>query len=258
VPGVASRAHGVAALALRERDCYSGEFGLYHTGTGPTSDPAGNPGPACDPWVSDRPSERSIFTLNTSIMAVGEGNYGRLGRDQQQRYNLANARLQLDPDEQPGAMPEIAPSPDYGRSIDKAFWDRAMVLQAWGAYGPVWSVVHQQLGVRPDLGNGRLEVTPQVPPYEASLAGANIRLGTGSVDVRAARDGHRYTTTVRARVAVRLRLGVTLPLGAKVADVRLDGRPVSYQVRRTNRGLEVVAGAGRPGHGTSTLTVTTS
>jgi hypothetical protein len=208
--------------------------------------------------VSDRPSERSIFTLNTSIMAVGEGNYGRLGRDQQQRYNLANARLQLDPDEQPGAMPEIAPSPDYGRSIDKAFWDRAMVLQAWGTYGAVWSVVHQQLGVRPDLGNRRLEVTPQVPPYEARLAGANIRLGRGSVDVLAARDGDRYTTRVRLGVAVRLRLGATLPVGARVGEVRLDGRPVPYQVRRTNRGLEVVVDAGRRAGGTATLRVTGS
>jgi hypothetical protein len=258
VPGIASRGHGVAALALREQACYSGELGLYHTGTGPTSDPAGNPGPSCDPWVSDRPPERSIFTLNTSIMAVGEGNYGRLGRDQQRRYNLANARLQLGPDEQPGAMPEIAPSPDYGRSIDKAFWDRAMVLQAWGAYGAVWSVVHQQLGVRPDLGNGRLEVTPQVPPYQAALSGANIRLGAGSVDVRATHTGRRYTTTVRLGLAVRLRLGATLPLGARVGEVRLDGRPVDHQVRRTNRGLEVVAAAGRRHRGTATLTVTSA
>ena len=102
------------------------------------------------------------------------------------------------------------------------------------------------------------EDDPQVPPYEASLAGANIRLGPGSVDVRAARGGHRYTTTVRTRLAVRLRLGATLPFGAHVVDVRLDGRPVSYQVRRTNRGLEVVANAGRVGAATSTLTVTTS
>jgi hypothetical protein len=199
VPGIASRAHGVAALQLRERDCYSGRFGLYHTGTGPTSDPAGNPGPTCDPWVSDRPSERSNFTLNTSIMAVGEGNYGRLGRTQQ----------------------------------------------------------HQQLGVRPDLGNGRLEVTPQVPPYETSLSGANIRLGSGSVDVLAAHSGHQYTTTARLRVAVRLRLGATLPFGAHIGSVQLNGRPVAYQVRRTNQGLEVVANAGHLTTRTSTLTVTT-
>jgi hypothetical protein len=107
-------------------------------------------------------------------MAVGEGNYGRLGRAQQQRFVDANARLQLAPDEQPGAMPEIAPSPDYGRSIARKFTERAMVLQAWGAYGTAWPVVHQQLGVRPDL--------------EAPIEGRDIRLGAdGSVDVSARR-----------------------------------------------------------------------
>ena len=97
--------------------------------------------------------------------------------DQQQRFTTANRRLQLpDPDEQPGAMPEIAPSPLYGRSVDKKFTERASVLQAWGAYGTAWPVVHQQLGVRPDLGRGRLEVVPQ-PPSAAPIAGSNIRLG---------------------------------------------------------------------------------
>ena len=83
-------------------------------------------------------------------MAVGEGNYGRLGPDQQGRYTAGNRRLMLpQPDEQPGAMPEILPSPDYVRSIDQRLVDRAMVLQAWGAYGTAWPVVRQQLGVGP-------------------------------------------------------------------------------------------------------------
>ena len=94
---------------------------MYHTGTGPTSATGGNTGATCDDHVSEVQSERTIFTLNTAIMAVGEGNYGRLGDDQQRHYTDANAgpatRL---PDEQPGAMPEIAPSPDYGRSIEQA------------------------------------------------------------------------------------------------------------------------------------------
>ena len=105
-------------------------------------------------------------------MAVGEGNYGRLGAQQQRRFTAANRRLQLpDFDEQPGAMPEIAPSPLNGRTIDRSFLERPMVLQAWGAYGTAWPVVHQHLGVRPDLGRGRLEVTPQLPPYEQRIAG---------------------------------------------------------------------------------------
>ena len=61
--------------------------------------------------------EFSIFSLTTSIQAVGEGNFGRLGPGQQQRYTHANAETMFSepatgdtPDEQPGAMPEIFPS----------------------------------------------------------------------------------------------------------------------------------------------------
>ncbi|MGH3664686.1 MAG: glycogen debranching protein [Egibacteraceae bacterium] len=238
VPGMTTRRHGNDALDLRETDCYSGDFGLFHTGA-----------PGCDPAVSERPAEKTIFTLNTAIMAVGEGNYGRLGTDQQRRYTAANQRLQLpNPDEQPGAMPEIAPSPDYGRSINRPFNERAMVLQAWGAYGTVWPVVHQQLGVRPDLGRGRLEVVPQVPPGSPRLRGRNIRLAEGFIDVAAARRDDRYVTTVWVDVALRrLRIGHTVPRHRSVRRVTLDGRAVDYQVRRTNRGNEVTVRAPRGG-----------
>lgn len=53
----------------------------------------------------------------TSIQAVSEGNYGRLGPGQQQRYTHANAETVFSEpatggtiEEQPGAMPEIFPS----------------------------------------------------------------------------------------------------------------------------------------------------
>jgi hypothetical protein len=140
-------------------------------------------------------------------------------------------------------MPEVAPSPAYGRSIDRPFHDRAMVLQAWGNYGMLWPVVHQQLGVRPDLGRGRLEVAPQLPPYEERIAGRNIRLGEGAVDVVAARHGHRARTRVTAEPGLReLMLGHTLAHDAAVDTVMLDGRPVRRPVlRETNRGLEVLA-----------------
>ena len=238
-PGLTTREHGTAALQLRETDCYTGEFGLFHTGSaGCDGGPAGE-------------GEPQVFSLNTAVMAVGEGNYGRLGAGQQRRYTTANRRLQLPvPDEQPGAMPEIAPSPAYGRSIDRPFHDRAMVLQAWGNYGTLWPVVHQQLGVRPDLGRGRLEVTPQLPPYERRIAGRNIRLGRGSVGVVASRVGGTYRTAVEAKLGLRsLTLGATLPLGAHVKRVVLDGREVTGRLRETNRGLEVLADVSRRGGG---------
>jgi hypothetical protein len=78
------------------------------------------------------------------------------------------------------------------------------------------------------------------------VAGQDIRLGDGSADVLAAHDGNRYVTvadTSRTPVTT-LELGHTLPRGAVVASVTLDGRRVTgYETRETNRGLEVTVPA---------------
>jgi hypothetical protein len=168
-----------------------------------------------------------------------------LGQHQQARYTRANRRLQLPrPDEQPGNMPEIAPSPDYGRSINRPFNERAQVLQAWGTYGTIWPVVHQQLGVRPDLGRGRLEVVPQMPPGAPEMKGKNIRLGGGALNVSASEGGGAYRTHILASLDARVRLGHTLPYnGRAIASVSLNGNPVDFDVRRTNRGREVTVRA---------------
>jgi hypothetical protein len=104
----------------------------------------------------------------------------------------------------------------------------------------MWPVVHQQLGVRPDLGRGRLTVMPQTPT-SAPIAGRQIRLGTGWANVRADRGGGRYRTEVATRSAEveKLVIGHTLPRGAEVDWVRLDGRRVSWRTWTTNRGVEV-------------------
>ncbi len=65
------------------------------------------------------------------------------------------------------------------------------MLQAWGTYGILWPVVHQQLGVAPDLGNRRLAVVPQLPPGHTSASGSNIQLGSGSVGARVSLVGNR-------------------------------------------------------------------
>ncbi len=247
-PGLAAAANGPRALATRENSCYSGERpgnrGLFHTGCGGGPTGAG---------------EFAIFSLNSGIQAVGEGNYGRLGPEQQRRYTDANAETQFSepatggtPDEQPGAMPEIMPSepapgapstsPGTPPNIDRCWTCRSMFMQAWGHYGTAWSVVHQQLGVRPDLGHDRLEVVPQVPPGQPSVTGDRIRLGDGWADVSATHDGARYTTTTDTRrTPVRtFQIGHTLPHGSTVASVTLDDRSVTdYESRETNRGLEV-------------------
>jgi hypothetical protein len=252
---LASIEHGNVGLTQRERDCFTGDFGFFHTGTGPTSDPGGNKGPSCDSVVSSVGSERDIFSLGNSIMAVGEGNYGRL--TQQQRYTTANARSQLDPSvwEMPGAMPEIVPSPDFGTNMSKDFLSRSSVMQSWGAYGILWPVVHQQLGVSPDLGNGKLSVVPQVPAGQTTVKGTDILVGSGHVDVTASHAGKELTTSVNATVSCQLTLGVVLPDNAKVASVRLDGHPAGAKAVHTARGEELIVTAQSPGQHTLVVTL---
>jgi hypothetical protein len=255
-PGLGTYDHGTAALALRETDCYSGmrpyNLGLFHTG--------------CLGGTNGQ-GERVIFGLNTAIQAVGEGNYGRLGPGEQQRYTDAEAEPMFgqpytggEPDEQPGALPEILPSPDFDNggpndaNIDRCWSCRAMFMQAWGHYGTAWPVVHQQLGVRPDLGRERLAVVPQLPS-SLPIAGEDIRLGGGAIDVSAGRTGSAYRTTVDTADAPvsELVIGHTLPRGSQVRSVTLDGERQPASRRLTNRGLEVTV---ETGPGEHTLVVT--
>jgi hypothetical protein len=115
--------------------------------------------------------------------------------------------------------------------------------------------VHFQLGVSPDLGRNRLSVVPQVPAGQPSVAGRHVRLGTGSVDIRAGRTAHRLTTVVHRDRPWRLTVGAVLPRGGTVGSVRLDGHPASYDVVPTARGREVLVRAGS-GTGTTRLVVT--
>ncbi len=256
---LASPDHARTLLNQREEACYTGPTGLFHTGTGPTSAEGGNRGPACDDEVSTVQSERSIFSLNTAITAVAEGNYGRFGRGQQQRYTKANAAIQLDRAlwEMPGAMPEIAPGGDFGTNIDRPFNERSMVLQAWGAYGILWPVIRQQLGVAPDLGRGRITVVPRIPDGQSQISGRHIRLGSGAIDVAASRDRSVLTTTVTRWSTADLKIGVVLPGPGQPRTVRLDGHKVRYTITHSTRGIELTVNV-PAGFGTNKLVVRTN
>jgi len=174
------------------------------------------------------------------VMAVGLGNYGLLGPKDQQVYTDDLAQLQLGTvEEQPGTMPEIGPSPDFAANVTQPFNERSSLEQAWGTYGVLWPVVHQQLGVDPQLGHGLLEVLPSVPQGQSTVSGTAIRIGAGTIDVTATHGGNTWTTTVKSGLACTLHVGATLPAGSTVNSVTLNGAPVAYQVRDTNSGHQV-------------------
>ena len=161
--GLAPSEHGLAALAERDSDCFSGRapfnLGLFHTG--------------CEGGPEGK-GERIIFSLNTAIKAVADGNYGR---PEQRTFTDANASGLTD--EQPGALPEILPSPDQNANIDRCWTCRSMFMQAWGHYGTAWPVIHQQLGVRPALGDGPARRHPERParpdPHRGRRTSASAR-----------------------------------------------------------------------------------
>jgi hypothetical protein len=230
-PGLAPAADARQALALRETTCYSGTYGMYVEG-----------GPGCDPGTYTGKAQLA-YTLNTGVMAVGLGNYGLLGPTDQQRYTDALAQLQLGTvEEQPGMMPEIGPSPDFAANVAQPFNERSSLEQAWGTYGVLWPVVHQQLGVDPQLGHGLLEVLPSVPPGQSTVSGTAIRIGAGTVDVTATHSGTTWTTSLTSRLTCALlHVGATLPAASTVQSVRLNGAlTTDYRVRDTNAGRQVL------------------
>ena len=153
-------------------------------------------------------------------------------------------------------MPEIVPGGDFGANIDRLFTERSMVMQAWGAYGVLWPVVHQWLGVSPDLGRGRLAVVPQLPPDQGEASARRIGLGDDvSIDVTAKRQGKTYLTEVRRRGDVRLTIGAVVPLGSEDSFGAARWGAGQADLVRTTRGLEVRVPAGR-GSGLSELRVT--
>jgi len=86
-----------------------------------------------------------------------------------------------------------------------------------------------------------------VPAGQPSVAGRNIRLGAGAVDVAAT--ARSTTVTVRTRLR-ELNLGLTLE--TRPDRVELDGRTARKPaIRLTNRGYEVTVKA--PANGRHTL-----
>jgi hypothetical protein len=218
---LAPQDHANAALDRLETPDFTGECGLFHTGVGGGPTGAG---------------ELKCWTLPSSVMAVAEANYGRLAEDQALHYMLSIAN-QLDL-EMPGALPEIAPSPEYDPFVD--FRDRAMFMQAWSSYGVQWPVINHFLGIRPDVPDGTLYVVPDVPESWPGLAVENLRVGSGQMAARAAHRGDVYITEVTAPVGYSLTIGHTLPFGTAVESVALDGAPVDFEVVDTTRGREVL------------------
>jgi hypothetical protein len=214
----AERAH--AALETLETPAFSHTCGLYLVGEG------GGP---------DGKAVKKCWTVMAGVMALAEANYGRLGAQQALSYLRAIAGL-IDL-EQPGALPELAPSPEYDPFVDLT--ERMMFMQAWATYGISWTIVRCLLGVDADIPAGRLAVVPQIPPAWPGLAARRLRMGQGSIAIAAEKRDGCYYTQVESPHGLRLTIGHTLPERLDIQSVTLDDVPAEYDILETVRGREV-------------------
>jgi len=218
----ASSDHANTALPNLESSVFTGTNGFYQAGVG------GGPNGKGDLEASALPS---------SVMAVAEANYGRV--DESLRYVLDIAR-QLDL-EQPGALPEQMPSPDYVLFPFQPLIRRAMVMQAWSSYGVLYPIVHYFLGIQPHMPQRLITVLPQLPSSLPHLSIQNLRVGDEILAVAAQHSDKLYVTEVTVPVGCRLEIGHTLPANASIESVTLNGKAADYEVRSTHRGSEIVA-----------------
>ena len=173
----------------------------------------------------------SIFSLNTAIQAVGEGNYGRSAAAA--RYTDANVGADV-PARRAAGRAARDPAVDRTRTRTStaagraARWScrpgattapRGRSSTSSSACGRRWARAGSTSCRRCRTG-------------QPSVAGRNIRLGDGSVDVAAT----ARSTTVSVRTRLReLRIGLTLKSPPRPREARRPHGPQAGRAR-TNRG----------------------
>jgi hypothetical protein len=201
------------ALTQLESSAFTGKTGFYQQ-------------------AAPAPGGSQASAVNTGVMAIAEANYGRM--DQSLGY-VSFIADELDV-EQPGALPELFPSPDYQYFPS---FGGAMVMQAWSSYGIHWPLVELYLGIKPNAPARTLSVVPDLPSTWNELSVDHLRVGSSQIEVSVRRAGINYFVTVEAPVGWILTIGYTLPAKTQVKSVRLNGSPASFQIVPTNRGEEV-------------------
>ena len=224
VPGLAAAEHAPTALAEREDDCFSGSRPVQ-----PRPLPhrlRGRPGGQ---------GRADVFSLTTVDPAVGEGNYGRLGDEQQRRYTDANALPMLEPDEQPGALPEILPSPGPGRQ-HRPLLD--VPLDVHAGLGPLRHRVagdppaaRRAAVARHAASSRSCRRSPRARRASAAGHPARRRRRRRRARSAAAAATRRPRPSTAIEGSTDLRVGATLPAGEEAKTVTLDGTKVEQADR---------------------------
>jgi glycogen debranching enzyme len=174
----AERAAAVARRLL-EPDLFSG-WGLR---TLSSDNPAYNP-------VSYQ--RGSVWPFDTLIAAAGLWRYG----ETEAAFALIEGMLQAAGRFESNRLPELFGGFERSYSVPVPY-RKANAPQAWSAAVPLLAT-QLMLGVVPDAPQGRCHVRPCLPPWLPELALEGLRVGEGTVDIAARREGGR-TVIVRMK-----------------------------------------------------------
>ncbi len=217
--GIADSAQARVALETARR--FTNPFGMFVTGIDRDAS-AGEDAGSFAKVKKTFSYTGAVMTLPTGVQAIAENNYGRPDRalDYLQRLTRSFGYAL------PGSIYEV--SPDYG-----------MMTQAWNVYSYAVPIVQQFLGIRPEAGERRVRVAPQLPTVWDSARVENVRVGDNRLDVAIERGAKRFRLTVR-QTQPDWTIEVALPAGT-YRQWQVNGQPVTT---RHENGFDTVRQSG--------------
>lgn len=184
-----------------------------------------------DTWgLCLHPDRRSVMSINTGMLGLAAARYGLDETALQIVRRLADAL----PHHMPGAISEALP-------------DQWCFIQLWSALGVIAPVVECFLGVAPRAAEHLLRVVPNLPASWDQLAMTSLRVGDTRVDITA--ETHEAGATLRVAGDApdyRIELGWSIPHGAQVGEVLIDGEAVEWRWEDTLAGHCVICDATIP------------
>lgn len=184
-----------------------------------------------DTWgLCLHPDRRNVMSINTGMLGLAAARYGLNEPALQIVRQLADAL----PYHMPGAISEALP-------------DQWCFIQLWSALGVISPVVECFLGIAPRAAERLLRVVPNIPATWDRLAVTSLRVGQAQVDIMAETREAGATLRVGGDApGFRLELGWTIPHGAQVGEVLVNGEAVEWHWEDTLAGHCVVCDAQTP------------
>ena len=241
--------HARALVEQRETACYTGEYGLFHTGTGADDGHRGQPRPVLRHGQVDgagrasgvhpehldhggcrgsaRPDGRRPSSSATRPATPGPARPDRVGDARRDAGDRALA----------GLRPR-----EHRQEVHRAFDGPAGVGHL---RDPVAGRALRSSASARTWAASASPSSRRSPPASSRSRVSDIRVGTGLVNVTALRGNNRLATIVRQDRRHLLTVGALLPEGKHVKAVTVDGRKATFRVLSTARGREVRVNGGR-------------